>query len=450
MLVLVLYLMPLKKTRAEERLDFKTLFYQDDDDRMQIIAPSFLYEHEASPTLTIKLEGIYNSISGASPTGAPASRKAIVPIPRPTRLHSNPPVSGGGSPTPGGDDEKDDKDHGDHMLNIAPAGGARTFQFKAGATPVSPPAPTPSPSPAPSSGSQPASGGSSSAPASQPASTSDGKVPMADVEDERVGLTLSLIKRMGTHTPTAQFAFSTERDYTSLGLALTDAVDYNQKNTTLMYGGAYTHDLVNAITMESSETKQTIDLLLGVTQLISPETFFTVNFTLSRADGFMSDPYKVVELNGQIVPENRPDTKDKFIVFAALNHFFRSVEGAAEVSYRWYSDTYEINANTVQLAWFQKLNRQLTLSPSVRFYDQCAASFYSVRFTGDPENYSSDYRISAMQSIGYGLKLIWMVSEKVSVDIAFDRYSLQGTDSVTPEEAYPSANVITSGVRIWF
>ena len=79
-LVLVLYMTPLKRARAEERLDFKTMLYQEDDDRMRIIAPTFLYEHDLSPTLTIKLEGIYNSISGASPTGAPATPNAAAPV----------------------------------------------------------------------------------------------------------------------------------------------------------------------------------------------------------------------------------------------------------------------------------------------------------------------------------------------------------------------------------
>ena len=235
-----------------------------------------------------------------------------------------------------------------------------------------------------------------------------------------------------------------------MGVALTDAVDFNKKNTTLLYGGAYTHDIIDANTMESSDTKETMDVLLGVTQLINPKTFFTVNLTLSRADGYMSDPYKVVELNGQLVSEKRPDTKDKFIVFTSLNHFFSSVEGAAELSYRLYNDTFGINANTVQLAWFQKLGRQFILSPSVRYYDQNAADFYDVRFTGDPENYSSDYRVSALKSMGYGLKLIWSPTEKFSMDIAYDRYGMEGKDSVTPDDAYPTANVITAGVRIWF
>jgi hypothetical protein len=399
-LVLVLYVTPLKRARAEERLDFKTMLYQEDDDRMRIIAPTFLYEHDLSPTLTIRLEGIYNSISGASPTGAPATPNTAAPSVRLTPAPAPSPQP----PHAGGDDNEIE----DRMLNMAPVSAAtQNYRFKAGATPTPTPTPTPAPmptptgtTPAPSTGSQPTSSGSSSpAPASQLAAASNGKVPKANVEDERVGFNLSLIKRIGRHTPAAQLAYSTERDYTSLGVALTDAVDFNKKNTTLLYGGAYTHDIIDAVTMESSETKKTMDLLLGVTQLINPETFFTVNLTLSRADGFMTDPYKVVELNGQIVGEKRPDTKNKVIVFAALNHFFRPVDGAAELSYRWYSDSFGINANTVQLAWFQNLGRQFILSPSIRYYEQNAADFYDVRFTGDPDFRPAIVRIRAQADL---------------------------------------------------
>lgn len=443
-LVLGLYGTPLKRSRAEDRLDFKTMYYQEDDDRMRIIAPMALFERDLSSTLTIKLEGIYNSISGASPTGAPASARMMAPTSTPQRAPPSPPAP---LPPPDGGDDDDDEDDRGKFAGRMRSSAASKFRYVAGASPV----PTPDPTPPPSTGGPPASGGSSTpSPVSQPVESSSGKVPLAEVEDTRIGFNLSLIKRMGHHTPTGQLAFSTESDYTSTGVALTDAVELNKKNTVLQYGGAFTHDLVDAVTMASSETKQTVDLLLGVTQLVSPMTFFTVNLTLSKATGYMSDPYKVVEMNGQLIPENRPDAKDKIVGFTSLNHFFKPADGAAELSYRWYNDTFGINASTVELAWFQKLGRLFILSPSLRYYVQNAADFYAVRFNGDPENYSSDYRISALQATGYGVKCIWTPNDRMSLDLALERYFQVGKDSVTPADAYPTANVVTAGVRIWF
>lgn len=445
-LVLALQVLPLRRSRAEERIDFKTMVYQEDDDRMRIVAPTVLWEHELNPTVTIKLEGIYNSISGASPTGAPAtytpaSATAPRPVPAP-----RPPGGGTGGGGGGDEDDDDESEIDDRKRSRSPQpGSARRYLFHAGATP--PPAPSPSPGPGnPPSASAPA---PSSAPAAAPA-TPGVRIPMAEVEDTRVGFNLSLIKRIGRHTPTGQLSFSTESDYRSMGIALTDSVDFNKKNTALLYGGAYTHDLIDAISMPSSETKDTMDLILGVTQLVDPETFFTVNLSLGHAAGYMNDPYKVVELNGELVGEKRPESKDKRIVFVSLNRFFLPAAGAAELSYRWYGDSFGIQANTIQFAWFQKLNGSFVLVPAVRYYDQTEADFYAYRFTGAPEFYSSDYRVSALQSLGYGLKLIWTPNERFSLDLAFDRFVQDGQDGITPGEVYPVANIVTAGVRIWF
>jgi hypothetical protein len=68
---LLLLVTLLRRSEAEETLDFKTLYYVEDNDRMTVISPMVRYEKELSSTLTIKIEGIYNSISGATPTGAP-------------------------------------------------------------------------------------------------------------------------------------------------------------------------------------------------------------------------------------------------------------------------------------------------------------------------------------------------------------------------------------------
>jgi hypothetical protein len=85
----------------------------------------------------------------------------------------------------------------------------------------------------------------------------------------------------------------------------------------------------------------------------------------------------------------------------------------------------------------------------VRFYDQTAADFYGYFFDGSPEFYSSDYRVSALQAVGYGVKLIWNPTETLSFDLGFDHYEQEGKDDSLPPEMYPSADFITGGLRIW-
>jgi hypothetical protein len=269
------------------------------------------------------------------------------------------------------------------------------------------------------------------------------------MEDERWGFTLDVARKFASHTLGGQFAYSTESDYQSLGLSIRDTIDFNQRNTAILLGAAYTHDIINAATMDSEETKDAVDFVVGLTQTIDVRTLLTVNIAYGHVTGFMTDPYKVVELNDVIIPENRPDTKDKYIVYAALTRYVAFMNASAELSYRHYTDSFGIVADTFGLAWYQKLGQHWIVRPAVRYYSQAAADFYDIRFTGDPEFYSSDYRLSAFDAVGYGMKVIWQPTRRFSIDAAAERYEQNGRDGFTPGDAYPSSMLIIAGARIW-
>jgi hypothetical protein len=203
-------------------------------------------------------------------------------------------------------------------------------------------------------------------------------------------------------------------------------------------------------TQERSDSRDTVDVLAGITQVLNKKTLMTVNLTLSQASGYLADPYKIAEVNGVLIPENRPDDKDKQIVYVSLTRFIESMNASIEPAYRYYTDSFGIVAHTVSLAWYQRLGRQFILRPIFRYYDQDEADFYGVRFSGSPEFYSADYRLSSFRAYSGGIKLIWMPSETFAVDIAYDRYQQEGKDNETFDEVYPSANIITVGLRKWF
>lgn len=319
-------------------------------------------------------------------------------------------------------------------------GSTKSFSAVSAATP-----PVSSPStPTSSSG-----GGSSGGTATTTTTENGTEVPTSEFSDNRIGFNLGLSKRLGRHTPALQLSYSDESDYLSLGASLQDSVDFNKKNTTFTYGGAYTHDTLEPANGQPNGTKKTIDGMVGLTQVLTPTTLLTVNLIAGRAEGLLTDPYKVVELNGNLIPERRPDTKTKTIGYVALDQFVAPLNGSFELSFRHYTDSFEINAETMGVAWFQKIGDRFVLSPRFRYYDQTEADFYAVRFTGEPEFYSSDYRVSALQATSYGLKAIWMPNTRCSFDLEYERYDQKGSDGVTSQDVYPQANVIIAGVRIW-
>jgi len=64
--------------------------------------------------------------------------------------------------------------------------------------------------------------------------------------------------------------------------------------------------------------------------------------------------------------------------------------------------------------------------------------------------YSSDYRLSKLETTSLGMKLVWTPIDRLQLDVAYERYSMRGLDGGTSSYAYPRANVITLGIqRAW-
>lgn len=280
----------------------------------------------------------------------------------------------------------------------------------------------------------------------------------------------------GRTTTTPQLAYSLENDYESFGYSLNHSIDFNEKNTTLTVGLAHTHDIISAKSLGGNEPrKDGGDLLIGVTQLLGPKTFLTVNFTLGTAHGYLDDPYKAVHIPYYPDPlnqdptavtfgERRPDKRDKQIGYLSLTHFFTPLNASAEASYRLYHDSYGITSHTLALNWYQKIGKHLIISPMFRFVDQSQADFYMTQLPGDytlndpndpfyaplPAEYSSDYRLAALQTFTCGLSATIKIKDRFVIDLGYKRYEMQGKDSVTSGALFPKANVFSIGGRIWF
>jgi Protein of unknown function (DUF3570) len=120
-----------------------------------------------------------------------------------------------------------------------------------------------------------------------------------------------------------------------------------------------------------------------------------------------------------------------------------------------------VRSATFETAWYQNIGSKLILVPSLRLYRQSAADFYFISLDGTTvtpsripsaagPHYSSDYRLSKLESSSLGLKLVWTPVERLLFDVAYERYSMRGLDGHTSASAYPSANIVTLGVqRSW-
>jgi hypothetical protein len=122
-------------------------------------------------------------------------------------------------------------------------------------------------------------------------------------------------------------------------------------------------------------------MIAGVTQLLDPVTSVTFNLTYSQSTGYLSDPYKLVQKRVEVLPgifllrtygENRPDSRRKWIVLAALNRAWPKLAGAVEASYRFHRDDHGLSSHTLNLGppLFHAAGRRLLFRQPHRHADR--------------------------------------------------------------------------------
>lgn len=310
---------------------------------------------------------------------------------------------------------------------------------------------------------------SGATPTGGPVPTGGTTVPTAQIQDERYASFLEPSFRWGRQTFKPQFAYSIENDYESIATTLNYLLDFNQRNTTLHAGVTHNFDTLTAgiYLGPRARKKDSSDFLLGLTQTITPTTLFNATFTFGLADGYLSDPYKGFRFTGYPVedvlfPERRPNHRTKQILSTSLTQFVGPLNGSAELTYRFYHDSFGLRGHTATLEWFQNVGRHLVLAPLLRYYEQSAADFYLLGFDADPSDrdnpnnalvpahYSSDYRLSALRTVTYGLSARVKIRKWLFFDAAYQRYEMAGLDGITAASNFPCANIYTMGLRLRF
>ncbi len=293
---------------------------------------------------------------------------------------------------------------------------------------------------------------------SSPTGTHDGNgyAKLTEVKDVRHSVNLSLDCQALGQTFSPGLAYSKESDYQSYGMSLNDAIPFNEKNTILQFGISQDIDSVRHNDRLTWSDKNSVEALVGVSQLLTPKTVLEAAFTIGYENGYLSDPYREAEYMPSYLPfsigisEVRPDYRSKEVFYTALTQYIETLNASIQGSYRFHHDSYDIFSQTVEVDWHQWLGKHLMLEPFFRFYYQTAASFYSNLFTDPlPVYYSSDYRLSELYSTDIGIQATAIINDHLRVNAGYHRYEIHGLDNTT-SDMYPKANVITAGLSfIW-
>jgi hypothetical protein len=270
----------------------------------------------------------------------------------------------------------------------------------------------------------------------------------ASIRDVRDAVDLSANYAFDAATVGVNVGRSSENDYSSDFFNLDGRWDLNQKLTTLAAGFGFASDQVWAITHAGKGVnvrvpgvggdKSTFQGLLGVTQVLDKNSLVQANLTYTHSGGYLSDPYKFVQTlfdpyvvtDGYLgfIRDSRPGSRDQFALLLRYVHDFNALNDAAlHLDYRFYADTWGIDAHTFEAAWYQPIYAGWQLVPRVRYYSQGAADFYQPVFSAARADghYSSDYRMASFGAVSGGAALSKEFLDRLRIAANVDFYERQ-------------------------
>ncbi|GMQ92522.1 MAG: DUF3570 domain-containing protein [Gammaproteobacteria bacterium] len=289
--------------------------------------------------------------------------------------------------------------------------------------------------------------------------------------DIRVALSAEWIKPLGKTLKGIFGAYgSREIDYTSFGISGTLSKDFNNRNTTLTTGLAISQDSVDPLggvplglsvmpapgvvkaKTGSTDDKQVVDLLIGLTQVISRKMLMQFNFTYGQDDGYLTDPYKILTIltpGGALDPvpatpyiyEKRPDVRKRKALYWQTVYQVNSKQ-TLRGSYRYYWDDWGIKSHTVDFRYrFNLGGGKHFIQPHFRYYIQDKADFYYYNLvTGATPTYASaDFRLADMSTRTIGVKYGRKLGKRSEFGVRLESMKQSSEDSGAP---FPDVDAI--------
>ena len=267
-----------------------------------------------------------------------------------------------------------------------------------------------------------------------------GAAPLDDTfKDTRVALSGGWRQSLGEHMRwDIGASASHEYDYQHFGVNGRLERDFNLRNTTLYVGAAYGKDDVKPVGGAplgfapmrglnddrgklGSESKDVIDVLFGVTQVVSRRSRVELAYSYGKSDGYLSDPYKVLSVVDPVTGmpvagpagsglnlylfEKRPETRVKQSLFAEWRYAFD--RDSLALSYRLMDDDWGVVSHTVDARYRWNRTAHDYIEPHLRYYKQGAADFYRTALLSGaplPTYASADYRLAEGDAMTAGFK----------------------------------------------
>jgi Protein of unknown function (DUF3570) len=169
------------------------------------------------------------------------------------------------------------------------------------------------------------------------------------------------------------------------------------------------------------EFRSSTNANLGLTQLLSPDTIFVINYGVTVQTGELGNTWNAVPLpmrmvGGELLPRERQ--RHAFVGRLAQ---YLPWHGAMKFFYRFYADDWGLLAHTAEVELYQRLSSWLYLRGNYRYHWQRGVSFYTQE--ADPaarlRTADSDLAPFSAQTVGI-LAAVDLMSTRALRDLHLD------------------------------
>jgi len=246
------------------------------------------------------------------------------------------------------------------------------------------------------------------------------------IGDYRSAADAKLTRYFGASAVAVGAAYSHEQDYLSRAVSVEWRTWSADRNRTFALGMGAAKDRINAVEGVNGpvldQPRETYDYLLGITQVLDARSLVESSITWSDGRGFYADPYKL--------HDTRPGRRRILAWLTHYNRYFPGPDATLRLDYRYIDDSFGDRPHMLEASWVQTLPEGFTLTPTVRYLTQSAASFYrDPPFPGGfvpGELYTADARLSAFGAVTLGLRLAKELPQGVTADLAVNVYRQRG------------------------
>jgi hypothetical protein len=244
--------------------------------------------------------------------------------------------------------------------------------------------------------------------------------------EERRALTAKVQRRIGEARATVQWYHSTEHDYRADALHLAVDRDLAGRDATVSVELEHGADQLGSTLDPGFSAFRTNDKgSLALTQLLSPKAQLRLLVDYAVEQGYLADPYSFVFVDSAgstsvPVAASAPGERQRWDLGAVYKQALWP-RSSVEAGWRYYSDDWGVQANTLSLSWAGQWGAWV-LEPEYRFYTQTQAGFFRNDYTQSQAYMTRDLKLAAFNSHWLGVDLRGPLGSLLSAELRYGHF----------------------------